>query len=65
MKREREIAVEKGYFYEGVRYLTVAVSKRSHKHRYNVTGMAIISSKILKLVSFNFILMITSNLKFV
>ena len=30
-RRERKIAVEKSYFYEGVRYLTEAGSKRSNR----------------------------------
>ena len=49
-EREREIAIQKGHFHEGVPAITVIVdggwSKRSHKHSYNAkSGVAIIIGK--------------------
>ena len=49
-RREREIAIQKGHFHEGVLAITVIVdggwSKRSHKHSYNAkSGVAIIIGK--------------------
>ena len=49
-RREREIAIQKGHFHEGVPAITVIVdggwSKRSHKHSYNAkSGVAIIIGK--------------------
>ena len=46
-QREREIAIQKGNFHEGVPTITVIVdggwSKRAHKHSYNAkSGVAII-----------------------
>ena len=49
-RREREIAMEKGSFHEGIPAISVIVdggwSKRSHKHSYNAkSGVAIIIGK--------------------
>ena len=49
-QREREIAIQKGHFHEGVPAITVIVdggwSKRLHKHSYNAkSGVAIIIGK--------------------